>query len=256
MVEMGAIQLAVYSLKSAGVEKEQESAVSLLHEFSWSPGLCTCIGSEQGAIAALGLASSSSNDEVCRLAEQTLENLERVDAIALQMATAERMQPVLTRLCRSRSEATQVELAQHLSQMITSEEAVATTAGKTLVRMLSISPNAREAALGALFNLSTLDGTADTLVKSGAIAHLVFTMLSLPAPTHLKEIAVVTLANLILDPTSCWEHFVVDKDGHFLHSEKILSKFFGLLHSGSALWKEKILQVLFSMLCSDQVAGS
>lgn len=220
--------------------------------------MCARIGAEKGAIVALiGVTSThSGNAEISNLAEHTLLNLEHVDANALQMAEAGRMKPVLTRLCQGPEE-TQVKLAQHLGQMIltnTSKEVVAETGGRTLVRMLSISPNAREAALGALLNLSTLDDTANVLIKAGIIAHLVFTVFSLPAPTNLKEMAISTLANLVLVPGN-WEHSLVDKEGHFLHSEKILHKLFGLLQSGSSQWKEKILQTLYGMACSTEVAG-
>ena len=166
------------------------------------------------------------------------------------------MKPILTLLCQG-SEETQVKLAQHLGQMIltnTSKEVVAETGGRTLVRMLSISPNAREAALGALLSLSTLNDTANVLIKAGIIAHLVFTILSLPAPTNLKEMAISTLANLVQVPGN-WEHSLVNEEGHFLYSEKILHKLFGLLQSGSPQWKEKILQTLYGIACSTEVAG-
>lgn len=253
-MECGALKLAVQSLGS-GVDKERERAVGLLHELSVSPAACARIGLEKGAIVAL-IGVTSGNAETSSLAEKTLVNLERVDGNALQMAEAGRLKPVLDRLCQGPEE-TQVKLAQHLGQMIltnTSKEVVAETGGKTLVRMLSISPNAREAALGALLNLSTLDDTAYILIKAGVIAHLVFTIFSLPAPTNLKEMAVSTLSNLVLVPGS-WETSLVDKEGHFLYSEKILHKLFGLLQSGSSSWKEKILQTLYGMACSTEVAG-
>lgn len=257
MVESGALKLAVQSLGSS-VDKEKECAVGLLHEFSLTPAICTRIGTEKGAIIALiGVTSThSGNAEIIDLAENTLLNLEQVDANALQMAEAGRLKPLLNRLCQG-PEDTQVTLAQHLGQMIltnSSKEVVAETGGKTLVRMLSISPNAREAALGALLNLSTLDDTAYILIKAGVIAHLVFTIFSLPAPANLKEMAVSTLANLVSVPGN-WENSLVDKEGHFLYSEKILHKIFGLLQSGSLQWKEKILQTLYGMACSTEVAG-
>lgn len=254
MLESGALKLAVQSLGSS-VDRERECAVALLHELSLSPSICARIGTEKGAMVALmGIASTGT--EISELAENTLVNLEQVDANALQMAEAGRLKPLLTRLCQGPEE-TQVKLAQHLGQMIltnTSKEVVAETGGKTLVRMLSISPNAREAALGALLNLSTLDDTAYILVKAGVIAHLVFTIFSLPAPTNLKEMAVCTLANLVSVPGN-WEQSLVDKDGNFLFSERILHRIFGLLQNGSLQWKEKILQTLYGMACSTEVAG-
>ena len=257
MVEIGAIKLAVQSLGS-GVDKERECAVRLLLELTLSKSMCSRIGSEKGAIVALiGVTSThNENAEISNLAEHTLLNLEHLDANSLQMAEAGRLKPLLTRLCQGPEE-TQVKLAQHLGQMIltnTSKEVVAKTGGRTLVRMLSISPNAREAALGALLNLSALEDTTHVLIKAGIIAHLAFTVFSLPAPTNLKEMAVSTLANLVQVPGS-WEHALVDKEGHFLHSEKILHKLFGLLQSGSSQWKEKILQTLYGMSCSTEMAG-
>lgn len=257
VVDMGALKLAVQSLNS-GVEKERECAVGLLYELSTYPSMSLRIGSEKGAIVGLmGVTSAhNGNAEISNLAEHTLLNLENVDANALQMAEAGRLKPVLARLCQG-SEETQVKLAKHLSQMIltnTSKEVVAETGGKALVRMLSISPNAREAALGVLYNLSTLEDTAHVLIKAGVIAHLVFTIFSLPAPENLKEMAISTLANLVVVPGS-WETSKVDKEGHLLYSEKVLHKIFGLLQNGSSLWKEKILQTLYGIACSTEVTG-
>lgn len=258
VVDMGALKLAVQSLNS-GVEKERECAVGLLYELSTYPSMSLRIGSEKGAIVGLmGVTSAhNGNAEISNLAEHTLLNLENVDANALQMAEAGRLKPVLARLCQG-SEETQVKLAKHLSQMIltnTSKEVVAETGGKALVRMLSISPNAREAALGVLYNLSTLEDTAHVLIKAGVIAHLVFTIFSLPAPENLKEMAISTLANLVVVPGS-WETSKVDKEGHLLYSEKVLHKIFGLLQNGSSLWKEKILQTLYGIACSTEVTDA
>lgn len=148
-------------------------------------------------------------------------------------------------------------LAKHLGHMIltnTSKEVVAQTGGQTLVRMLSQSPDAREAALGALLNLSSLEDSGHVLIKAGILAHLLFVMFSLPAPTNLKETAACTLANLVSVPGN-WEGATLDKEGNTLQSEKVLHKLLGLLLLWDAPWKDRVLQSLYGMAASPLAAG-
>ena len=151
----------------------------------------------------------------------------------------------------------QVTLAAQLGQMIltnTSKEVVAETGGRTLLRMLSVSPDAREAALGALLNLSSLEDSGHVLIKAGILDHLLFVMFSLPAPTNLKEKAASTLANLVSVPGN-WEGVKVDKEGNTLQSEKVLHKLLGLLLLWDAPWKDRVLQSLYAMAASPLAAG-
>lgn len=99
MVELGVLKLAVKSLGSS-LEKEKGSAVGLLHELSLHQHICTRLGSEKGAILFLvGITSNTDEDVgVASLAEDTLKNLEQVDATVFQMAEAGRLQPLLSRL--------------------------------------------------------------------------------------------------------------------------------------------------------------
>ena len=100
MVELGVLKLAVRSL-SSNVDKETESAASLLYELSLHPHICARVGAEKGAIPILvGVTSNSSGNVGIRgLAEQTLTKLEQFDFTIMQMAEAGRLKPLLTRLC-------------------------------------------------------------------------------------------------------------------------------------------------------------
>lgn len=100
MVDLGVLKPTVQSL-SSNVDKERESAASLLYELSLHPRICERVGSEKGAILILvGVTSNNSGNVGIRgLAEQTLTNLEQFDSTIVQMAEAGRLKPLLTRLC-------------------------------------------------------------------------------------------------------------------------------------------------------------
>ncbi|KAH9561528.1 hypothetical protein CY35_05G026000 [Sphagnum magellanicum] len=262
MVELGVSKLAVKSLGSS-LDKEKETAVTLLHELSLHPHTCAQMGSEKGAILFLvGLTTNVDEDlKVASLAEKTLKNLEQMDVTVLQMAEAGRLQPLLSRLCEG-SEETQVKMAEHLAQMTltnTSKEMVARSGTQVLVKMLlSNAEAAKEASLGALFNLSLLEDTATVLIKAGVLGQLLVIMFSaedvgVASTSRLKEMAANTLANLVSIPGN-WERAKVDEDGHTLKSEETLHNFLELLTDSNVTWKEKIIKALYYIASSPQAS--
>jgi hypothetical protein len=262
MVELGVSKLAVKSLGSS-LDKEKETAVTLLHELSLHPHTCAQMGSEKGAILFLvGLTTNVDEDlKVASLAEKTLKNLEQMDCTVLQMAEAGRFQPLLSRLCEG-SEETQVKMAEHLAQMTltnTSKEMVARSGTQVLVKMLlSNAEAAKEASLGALFNLSLLEDTATLLIKAGVLGQLLVIMFSaedagLASTSRLKEMAANTLANLVSIPGN-WERARVDEDGHTLKSEETLHNFLELLTDSNVTWKDKIIKALYYIASSPQAS--
>jgi hypothetical protein len=263
MVELGVSKLAVKSLGSS-LDKEKETAVTLLHELSLHPHTCAQMGSEKGAILFLvGLTTNVDEDlKVASLAEKTLKNLEQMDCTVLQMAEAGRFQPLLSRLCEG-SEETQVKMAEHLAQMTltnTSKEMVARSGTQVLVKMLlSNAEAAKEASLGALFNLSLLEDTATLLIKAGVLGQLLVIMFSaedagVASTSRLKEMAANTLANLVSIPGN-WERARVDEDGHTLKSEETLHNFLELLTDSNVTWKDKIIKALYYIASSPQASG-
>ncbi|CAM6026016.1 unnamed protein product [Sphagnum balticum] len=262
MVELGVSKLAVKSLGSS-LDKERETAVTLLHELSLHPHTCAQMGSEKGAILFLvGLTTNDDEDlKVASLAEKTLKNLEQMDVTVLQMAEAGRLQPLLSRLCEG-SEETQVKMAEHLAQMTltnTSKEMVARSGTEVLVKMLlSNAEAAKEASLGALFNLSLLEDTATVLIKAGVLGQLLAIMFSaedagVASTSRLKEMAANTLANLVSIPGN-WERARVDEDGHTLKSEETLHNFLELLTDSNVTWKDKIIKALYYIASSPQAS--
>jgi hypothetical protein len=115
MVELGVSKLAVKSLGSS-LDKEKETAVTLLHELSLHPHTCAQMGSEKGAILFLvGLTTNVDEDlKVASLAEKTLKNLEQMDCTVLQMAEAGRFQPLLSRLCEGTTKGLSLILSRSL----------------------------------------------------------------------------------------------------------------------------------------------
>ncbi len=156
-----------------------------------------------------------------------------------------------------------MKMAEHLAQMTltnTSKEMVARSGTQVLVKMLlSNAEAAKEASLGALFNLSLLEDTATVLIKAGVLGQLLVIMFSaedagVASTSRLKEMAANTLANLVSIPGN-WERARVDEDGHTLKSEETLHNFLELLTDLNVTWKDKIIKALYYIASSPQASG-
>lgn len=98
MLEENVTRLAVHSLIGSS-EKERESAVKLLLEFSSDEAHCIRIASEKGALVLLtSMAGNLEFPTVSHLAEGVLRQLERVEDNVQRLAAAGRFEPLLSRL--------------------------------------------------------------------------------------------------------------------------------------------------------------
>ena len=98
MLEGGITRLAVHSLIGSS-EKERETAVKLLLEFSTDEACCIRIASEKGALVLLSsMAGNLEYPVLSNLAEEILRQLENVEDNVQRLAAAGRFEPLLSRL--------------------------------------------------------------------------------------------------------------------------------------------------------------
>lgn len=99
MLEEGIIKLVIRSLTGRS-EMEKEYALKLLLEFSNELDCCAKIALEKGALVLLSsVAENPDYPTLSNLAEEILENLEKVEDNVQHLAMAGRFQPLVTRLC-------------------------------------------------------------------------------------------------------------------------------------------------------------
>lgn len=90
--------MAIHSLIGSS-EKEKESAVKLLLEFSSDEAYCTKLASEKGALVLLStMAGNLEHPALSNLAEGALKLMEKVEDNVQHLAAAGRFEPLLNRL--------------------------------------------------------------------------------------------------------------------------------------------------------------
>lgn len=90
--------MAIRSLIGSS-EKEKESAVKLLLEFSSDEAYCTKLASEKGALVLLStMAGNLEHPALSNLAEEALKLMEKVEDNVQHLAAAGRFEPLLNRL--------------------------------------------------------------------------------------------------------------------------------------------------------------
>jgi hypothetical protein len=185
--------------------KGREAAVSVLFELSKSEALCEKIGSIHGAIILLvGLTSSKSeNVSTVEKADKTLTNLERSEENVRQMAINGRLQPLLAKLLEGSPE-TKVSMAFYLGVLALNNDVkviVAQTVGSSLIDLMRTRDmSQREAALGALNNISSFEGSAKLLINTGILPPLIKDLFYVgpnQLPIRLKEVSATILANIV-----------------------------------------------------------
>ncbi|KAL1190036.1 U-box domain-containing protein 43 [Cardamine amara subsp. amara] len=183
--------------------KGREAAVSMLFELSKSEALCEKIGSIRGAIILLvGLTSSKSEIvSTVEKADKTLVNLERSEENVRQMATNGRLQPLLAKLLEGSPE-TKLSMASYLGELALNNDlkvVVAQTVGSSLIDLMS-SRDMRGAALRALNNISSFEGSAKVLINTGILPPLIKDLFYVgpnQLPIRLKEVSATILANIV-----------------------------------------------------------
>ncbi|CAF2109726.1 unnamed protein product [Brassica oleracea var. botrytis] len=185
--------------------KGKEAAVSLLFELSKSEALCEKIGSVNGALILLvGLTSSNSvNVSIVDKAERTLENMERSEEVVRQMASYGRLQPLLGKILEGSPE-TKLSMTTFLGELSLNNDTkvyVAQTVGSSLVDLMrSGDMPQREAALRALNNISSYEGSAKLLIGIGILPPLIKDLFYVGPnnlPIRLKEVSATILANIV-----------------------------------------------------------
>ncbi|KAH0916236.1 hypothetical protein HID58_030682 [Brassica napus] len=173
--------------------KGKEAAVSLLFELSKSEALCEKIGSVNGALILLvGLTSSNSvNVSIVDKAERTLENMERSEEVVRQMASYG-------------SPETKHSMTTFLGELSLNNDTkvyIAQTVGSSLVDLMrSGDMTQREAALRALNNISSYEGSAKLLIGIGILPPLIKDLFYVGPnnlPIRLKEVSATILANIV-----------------------------------------------------------
>ncbi|KAG2257227.1 hypothetical protein Bca4012_094401 [Brassica carinata] len=185
--------------------KGKEAAVSLLFELSKSEALCEKIGSVNGALILLvGLTSSNSvNVSIVDKADRTLENMERSEEVVRQMASYGRLQPLLGKILKGSPE-TKLSMTTFLGELSLNNDTkvyVAQTVGSSLVDLMrSGDMPQREAALRALNNISSYEGSAKLLISIGILPPLIKDLFYVGPnnlPIRLKEVSATILANIV-----------------------------------------------------------
>lgn len=99
MLGEGITRLVIHSLIGSS-EKERESAVKLLLEFSSDEDYCTKLALEKGALVLLStMAGNLEHPALSNLAEEVLNLMEKVEDNIQHLAAAGRFEPLLCRLC-------------------------------------------------------------------------------------------------------------------------------------------------------------
>ncbi|XP_050112139.1 U-box domain-containing protein 44-like [Malus sylvestris] len=257
MLQEGITRLAIHSLTGSS-ERERESAVKLLLEFSSDEACCIKIASEKGALVLLSsMAGNLEHPGLSKLAEEVLRWMEKVEDNVQHLAAAGRFEPLLTRLCEG-SDGAKSEMASLVGSMTltnSSKEQIARRSAKILVEMLS-KPEGRAASLQALYNLSSLDDNATILVDSAVLPSLAAILfINQDTSPELKELAAATIANIVSN-SGHWELAYADKEGHSMQSELFVHSLLGSLPLASPQCQISILHILYGIASSPQASQS
>ncbi|CAA7042523.1 unnamed protein product [Microthlaspi erraticum] len=241
--------------------KGREAAVSLLFELSKSEALCEKIGSVRGAIILLvGLTSSKSeNVSTVEKADRTLTNLERSEENVREMATNGRLQPLLAKLLEGSPE-TKLSMASYLGVLALNNDVkvvVAQTVGSSLIELMrSRDMRLREAALGALNNISSFEGSAKVLIGSGILPPLMKDLFYVgpnQLPIRLKEVSATILANIV-NIGYDFDKVPVGAHHQTLVSEDVVENLLQLISNTGPEIQGKLLVVLVGLTsCSNSV---
>ncbi|CAH8347018.1 unnamed protein product [Eruca vesicaria subsp. sativa] len=227
--------------------KGKEAAVSLLFELSKSEALCEKIGSVNGALILLvGLTSSNSvNVSIVEKADRTLENMEKSEEIVRQMASYGRLQPLLGKILEGSLE-TKLSMANFLGELSLNSDMkvlVAQTVGSSLVDLMrSGDMRQREAALKALNNISSFEGSAKVLIGIGILPPLIKDLFYIGPnnlPIRLKEVSATILANIV--------NIGYDFDKATLVSENRVENLLYLISNTGPAIQCKLLEVLVGL---------
>ncbi|XP_057489993.1 U-box domain-containing protein 44-like [Actinidia eriantha] len=238
--------------------KEREEAVSLLYELSKSETLCEKIGSINGAILILVGMTSSKSEHLLTVekADKTLENLAMCENNVRQMAENGRLQPLLTLLLEGPPE-TKLSMASYLGELVLNNDVkvfVARTVGSSLINIMrSGNIQSREAALKALNQISSFEGSARVLIDAGILPPLVkdllFTVGMNQLPMRLKEVSATILANVVCSGYD-FDSIPVGPDHQTLVSEEAVHKLLHLISNTGPAIECKLLQVLVGLTSS------
>ncbi|GFY86306.1 senescence-associated E3 ubiquitin ligase 1 [Actinidia rufa] len=238
--------------------KEREEAVSLLYELSKSETLCEKIGSINGAILILVGMTSSKSEHLLTVekADKTLENLAMCENNVRQMAENGRLQPLLTLLLEGPPE-TKLSMASYLGELVLNNDVkvfVARTVGSSLINIMrSGNIQSREAALKALNQISSFEGSARVLIDAGILPPLVkdllFTVDMNQLPMRLKEVSATILANVVSSGYD-FDSIPVGPDHQTLVSEETVHKLLHLISNTGPAIECKLLQVLVGLTSS------
>ncbi|ESQ27489.1 hypothetical protein EUTSA_v10018134mg [Eutrema salsugineum] len=234
--------------------KGREAAVSLLFELSKSEALCEKIGSIHGAIILLvGLTSSKSeNVSTVEKADRTLTNLGRSEENVRQMATNGRLQPLLANLLEGSAEI-KLSMASYLGELALNNDVkvvVAQTVGSSLIDLMrSRNMRQREAALGALNNISSFEGSAKVLISAGILPPLIKDLFYVgpnQLPIRLKEVSATILANIV-NIGYDFDKVPVGAHHQTLVSEDIVENLLQLISNTGPEIQGKLLEVLVGL---------
>ncbi|KAL3518052.1 hypothetical protein ACH5RR_020641 [Cinchona calisaya] len=257
MLDEGITRSAIHSLIGSS-EKEREFAVRLLLYFSNEEDFCIKMASEKGALVLLSsMADNLENPSLSHLAEEVLKRMEKLEQNVDHLAVAGRFEPLLKRL-REGPDDVKIQMAYVVGRMTltnTGKEQIACQGAKTFVELLS-KPDGKAASLQALYNLSCFDDNATILIDSAvlpALTDILFenNVLSIES----KALAAGIIANIVKNPGH-WELASVDKEGHKLQSESIVTNLLGLLSLASPQCQLSILQILYRIASSPQASES
>ncbi|TKW34521.1 hypothetical protein SEVIR_2G311900v4 [Setaria viridis] len=242
--------------------QERELAVSALCDLSKSEVVCGKISELNGAVLILGkvAGSKSDNPTVAEKAEKTLQNLDRCEKNAVQMAENGRLEPLLNLLIEGSPEQ-QLLMASSLEKIVLSNDLktlVAQRVGSLFAGAVEKgSLEAKEVAFKVLEHISTNAESAKVLIEENVLLPL-FRVLSINhanlLPPRLQEAAAAVLANLV---ASGIDFGTVPLDGNrTLVSEDIVHSLLHLISNTSPPTQCKLLEFFDTLSSSSRTVLS
>lgn len=146
---------------------------------------------------------------------------------------------------------TKILMASALSRMGLTDQSKATLAEQgaipPLVKMISVGKlEAKNAALGALENLSTLSENREPMIQAGVIPPLLQLLFSVTSVSmNLKVLAASTLANLAMASTTAETE--IDNNGNILESDETIFQLLSLLNLVGPTIQGHLLRALLGM---------
>ncbi|XP_019256903.1 PREDICTED: putative U-box domain-containing protein 42 [Nicotiana attenuata] len=210
----------------------RHASLSLLLEVSKSQFLCDNIGEVPGAILMLITAKYRHSDDafVADKADEVLKSLEKYPCNIKHMAENGYLEPLLYHLIEG-SEEMKMEMARYLGEIVLGLDSityVAEKASPSLIKMVESGNSlSRNAAFGALQQISSHHSNANTLVESGLVQIMVeeiFTQAIHDEQINSKKEAAGILAN-VLESGLELENLQVNGRGHTLASDYMIFNF-------------------------------